>query len=88
MRRILVTLAGLLLAMALTTGSALAMEPPGEPAQQHFGCIDGQTEPILGHPGAAGLSHATPKVAGLTGNSQPTAWNAVAHADPIELGGC
>lgn len=70
-------------ALALLAVPAGAMQPPdeAEPAQQHFGCVDGN--PVPGHPGAAGLTHATPLVHELTGDPQPTAWNAVQHADPI-----
>jgi hypothetical protein len=88
MRRITVILAGLLLATGMMAGSALAMQPPGGPAQQQFGCVEGRDAPVAGHPGAAGLTHATPKVAVLTGNPQPTAWNAVTRAAPVTLGGC
>ena len=84
MRRITVIVAALLLAMSMLSSSALAMQPPAPQAQHLFGCPD----PVSGHPGAAGLVHATPKVAELTGNPQPTAWNAVVRATPIELGGC
>jgi hypothetical protein len=74
--------------LALTSGPALAMQPPGAGAQERFGCFEGADNPIAGHPGAAGLVDATPKVQGLTGNPMPTAWNAVAKAAPIELGHC
>jgi hypothetical protein len=84
MRRITVTIAALLLAMSVLSGSAFAMQPPAPQAHHLFGCPD----PVSGHPGAAGLVDATPRVAELTGNLQPTAWNAVVRADPIELGAC
>ena len=88
MRRVCVLLTATLFAFAMLAGPALAMEPPGKGAQDNFGCLDGENNAVGGHPGAAGLTHATPKVAELTGNPQPTAWNAVTHADPIELGEC
>lgn len=84
MRRTAVVLSTSLLALVLTAGGALAMQPPGEPAQDNFGCPD----PISGHPGAAGLVDAAPRVAELTGNDAPTAWNAVANDNPVELGTC
>lgn len=88
MRRMTILLTAMLLALATLGAPALAMEPAGEPAQKHFGCLDGEDNAVGGHPGAAGLTHATPMVGGLTGNPLPTAWNAVEHADPIELGSC
>jgi hypothetical protein len=87
MRRFIVPLTAMLAAIGLATAPALptsAMEPPGAPAQDRFGCPD----PISGHPGAAGIVDATARVAQLTGSTHPTAWNAVAHADPISLGTC
>lgn len=84
MRRITVTVAALLLAMSMLSGSAFAMQPPAPQAQHLFGCPD----PVNGHPGAAGLAHATLRVAQLTGNPQPTAWNAVTRAEPIQFGEC
>ncbi|TVR23490.1 MAG: hypothetical protein EA387_07005 [Nitriliruptor sp.] len=84
MRRITVIVAALLLAMSMLSSSALAIQPPAPQAQHLFGCPD----PVSGHPGAAGLVDATPQVVGLTGNPQPTAWNAVVRAEPIELGEC
>jgi hypothetical protein len=84
MRRITVTVAALLLAFGMLSGTAFAMQPPAPQAQHLFGCPD----PVHGHPGAAGLADATPRVAELTGNPQPTAWNAVTNAEPIELGEC
>jgi hypothetical protein len=88
MRRITTLLAAAGATLALAGGPALAMQPPGHGAQGNFGCFDGDDSPIAGHPGAAGLVDATPKVRDLTGNQMPTAWNAVAKADPIELGHC
>lgn len=88
MRRTLVVLVVALSSVALSAGSALAMQPPAEQAAERFGCVDGDDNAIAGHPGAAGLVDATPLVASLTGDSMPTAWNAVQHADPIKLGGC
>lgn len=81
MRRTVMLVATLLATLGLATSPALAMQPPGEPAQEHFGCVDGS--PVPGHPGAAGLVHATPLVGGLTSDPLPTAWNAVEHAEPI-----
>lgn len=80
----------LLAALALTAqaGPALAMQPAGPPAQEHFGCLNGQDNAVAGHPGANGLTHAAPKVRALTGDPTPTAWNAVEHADPIDFGSC
>lgn len=88
MRRIAILLTAMLLALATFGGSALAMEPAGEPAKKHFGCLDGEDNAVGGHPGAAGLTHATPMVGALTENQTPTAWNAVEKAGPIELGSC
>lgn len=76
------------LALGALATPAAAMQPPGAPAQEHFGCLDGEDNAVGGHPGAAGLTHATPRVAELTDDPMPTAWNAVEHADPIELGSC
>jgi hypothetical protein len=87
-RRTTTLLAAAAAALALTAGPALAMQPPGHGAQDRFGCFEGTNSPIAGHPGAAGLVAATPKVQALTGNDMPTAWNAVAKARPIELGHC
>lgn len=87
MRRTTTFFAALLLGFA-TTGTAVAMQPPAEAAQQHFGCVDGQNSPVAGHPGAAGIVAAAAKVKALTGDPTPTAWNAVEHAGPIEFGGC
>lgn len=58
------------------------MQPPGEPAQDLFGCLEGS--PVPGHPGASGLVDAAPLVGQLTGDTQPTAWNAVEHAYPVK----
>lgn len=88
MRTIVTLLASMLFVLGLLTGPALAMQPPGVPAQDRFGCVDGQDAAVAGHPGAAGLVHATPQVGELTDDPLPTAWNAVEHAGPIELGGC
>jgi hypothetical protein len=88
MRRITTLLAATGATLALAGGPALAMQPPGHGAQGNFGCFEGANSPIAGHPGAAGLVDATPKVQALTGNDMPTAWNAVAKAGPIELGHC
>jgi Spy/CpxP family protein refolding chaperone len=76
-------LAATLTTLALGAAPGLAMQPPGEPAQEHFGCVDGENSAVGGHPGAAGLLHATPRVGAFR-----TAWNAVEHAEPIEFGSC
>lgn len=87
-RRIMIAAAGAVTSLGLLAGPSLAMQPAGEPALERFGCVNGDDEAVGGHPGAAGLLHATPKVGQLTGDESPTAWNAVERADPIELGGC
>lgn len=76
------------LALVTTAGSALAMQPPAESAEDLFGCVDGQDNAVAGHPGAEGLTDAAPRAGELTDDTSPTAWNAVEHADPIELGSC
>lgn len=76
------------LTLGVLAGPATAMQPPGEPAQDNFGCLDGEDDPVAGHPGAAGIAAAAARVRDLTGDPSPTAWNAVEHADPIELGSC
>lgn len=88
MRQLTMLFAMILVALALTAAPGLGMQPPGEPAQEHFGCVDGEDEAVAGHPGAAGLVDATPRVAQLTDDPLPTAWNAVEHAEPIEFGSC
>jgi hypothetical protein len=88
MRRAGALLVAMFLALAMMSGVAVAMQPPGSGAQDNFGCVDGEDQAVAGHPGAVGLLHATPKVGALTGDPLPTAWNAVEHADPIELGSC
>lgn len=88
MRRQMILIAGGLLATASMTTPALAMQPPGGPAQANFGCVDGQDDPVNGHPGAPGIADAARLVAELTGDPTPTAWNAVEHADPIDFGSC
>jgi hypothetical protein len=88
MRRIMTMIVGTLLAVGMTAAPALAMQPPGHGAQDRFGCVDGGDSAVAGHPGAAGLVDATPLVGGLTDDPQPTAWNAVERAGPIELGSC
>ena len=88
MKRISTLLAAMLLALGLSAGPALAMQPPGSGAQDNFGCLDGEDAAVAGHPGAAGLVDATPKVRALTEDDLPTAWNAFEHAEPIELGEC
>lgn len=88
MRRTAILSTALLVTLGMTAGPAAAMQPPGEPAQEHFGCVDGRDSAVAGHPGAAGLVDATPRVAELTDDPSPTAWNAVEHAGPVELGSC
>lgn len=88
MRRIMGVLTTASLALTVTPGSALAMQPPADSAQHLFGCVDGQDSAVAGHPGAAGLVDATPRVGALTDDPLPTAWNAVEHAAPIDFGGC
>ncbi len=88
MRRITILLTAMLVAWGTLGAPALAMEPAGEPAKKHFGCLDGENNAVGGHPGAAGLTHATPMVRDLTNDPMPTAWNAVEKAAPIELGSC
>ena len=88
MKRLSTWLAATVLALGLSAGPAVAMQPPGSGAQDNFGCADGEDEAVAGHPGAAGLVDATPKVGALTDDDTPTAWNAVQHAEPIELGAC
>lgn len=88
MRARITLLAAALLTLGVTAGPALAFEPPAEAAKHRFGCVDGVDNAVAGHPGANGLVAAAPKVAGLTGNPMPTAWNAVDRAEPIVLGSC
>lgn len=88
MRRTLVLLAAMVFSLAVMAGPALAMQPPGPAAQDNFGCVGVEDSPVAGHPGAKGLVDAAPRVGELTGDQSPTAWNAVEHADPIELGSC
>lgn len=80
MRRITILFTALLIALAMTAGTALAMQPPGEPAQGNFGCVEGS--PIPGHPGANGLIGASAKSPDAKPHS-PTAWSAVDRAGPI-----
>lgn len=87
-KHVSILLTALVLALTATAAPAQAMQPPGHGAQDRFGCVDGEDQAVAGHPGAAGLVDAAPKVADLTGNDTPTAWNAVRHAHPIELGSC
>lgn len=88
MRRLITLAAASLLTLVMLAAPATAMQPPGEPAQEHFGCVNGEDNAVAGHPGAAGLTHAAPLVRDLTGDPTPTAWNAVEHADPIDFGSC
>ena len=75
MRRITTLLAALLMALGLTAGPAVAMQPPGEGAKDNFTCDDEHGAPG-GHPGAAGLVDATTE-------DRPTAWNAVNNSADI-----
>lgn len=88
MRTFITMLTALLLLLTLSAGPAAAMQPPGEPAQDHFGCLDGEDNAVGGHPGAPGIVDATHRVKALTGDPTPTAWNAVEHAARIDLGSC
>lgn len=82
MRRITILFTALLFALTTSVGTAAAMQPPGEPAQERFGCVNGS--PVPGHPGANGIHDATIRVHEQTGDPTPTAWNAVEHAEPVE----
>jgi hypothetical protein len=79
-------------AVVFTTNSAGASEPVGAPAPRHFGCVEPptghETDPVGGHPGAAGLVSARETVEGATGNAAGTAWNAVTRSEQINLGSC
>ncbi len=88
MRRIATVLATMVFVVGMMAGTSGAMQPPGEAAQDRFGCVDGENNAVAGHPGANGLVHSTPLVGSLTEDPLPTAWNAVEHADPIEFGEC
>ena len=84
MRRISVILAAMLLALAMTAGSALAMQPPGqaERVDDRFDCIEGDHDeslnPVYGHPGAEGLVPATRDHA-----ASSTAWESVFNSEAI-----
>lgn len=88
MRKLTTLFATTLTALTVTAAPGLAMQPPGEQDPTLFGCVDGATSPVAGHPGAVGLLDAAPLVGGLTGDTSPTAWNAVEHVDPITSGTC
>lgn len=88
MRRISVLFVIALAAIGLAAVPAAAMQPPAAPAQEHFGCFEGDDDAVRGHPGAAGVVDAAGRVKALTGDPTPTAWNAVEHAEPITLGSC
>ena len=101
MRRITTLLAALLMALGLAAGPAVAMQPPGEGAQDNFGCAlqdDGTyaEDPVDGHPGVAGLGRDGPSFERVQNNTEdtpagdtgPTAWNAVHNSNPIEPGTC
>lgn len=95
MRRITTLISATLFALAVTAGSAVAMQPPGGGAGGLFGCPD----PIEGHPGSynsgdgVGLNAATYMLA-ERGHDHPTAWNAAFRtgegpgSGPIVLGTC
>lgn len=91
MRRLISLCAVTLIALGTAAGPALAFEPPGQGAADQFDCIgEGPLAPVRGHPGAAGLVDATPRVGELTadtpaGDTRPTAWSAVDNAAPISL---
>lgn len=93
MRRLMTIAATVALTLGVLAGPAAAMQPPGEPAQDNFGCVEDENgepvdNPVAGHPGAAGIVDAAGRVKGLTGDPTPTAWNAVEHAEPIDFGSC
>lgn len=88
MRRLTTIAAAGLLTLGALAGPAAAMQPPGEPAQDNFGCVNGEDNAVAGHPGAAGIVDAATRVRDLTGDPTPTAWNAVEHAEPIDFGSC
>lgn len=88
MRRLMTIAVTGALTLGVLAGPATAMQPPGEPAQDNFGCVNGEDNPVAGHPGAAGIVDAAGRVKGLTGDPTPTAWNAVEHAEPIDFGSC
>lgn len=95
MRRRLMTIAPTAaLTLGVLAGPAAAMQPPGEPAQDNFGCVTDDEgnlvdDPVAGHPGAAGIVDASVMIRDeLTGDQTPTAWNAVEHAEPIDFGSC
>lgn len=73
---VLVPVAALLL--TVPAGSALAFDPPADP-NDNFTCFDNGTirTPVLGHPGAAGLSNAMGKAHSMT------AWEAWLNSDQI-----
>ncbi len=93
--RITTLISATLFALAATSGSAVAMQPPGGGAQDLFGCPN----PIAGHPGSynsgdeVGLDAAT-FMLDERGHDHPTAWNAAARTGggpeygPIVLGTC
>ncbi len=100
MRRITTLLAAVVLALGLSAGPALAMQPPGQGAQDNFGCDeDGEDDPVWGHPGSrnsaegVGLAETTIRLMD-EGHDHPTAWNAAHRTGdgpedgPIVLGEC
>lgn len=103
MRTTMLLVPATLLLLVLTAGAAVAMQPPGDGAQDRFGCVENEDDPIGGHPGSTGgLDDATFRLMDWrhpqsgddhpTGD-HPTAWNAVANTGggdgwPIKLGSC
>lgn len=99
MRRILIGTAAAALFVGLHGSAALAMQPQGNGAEGKFGCVDGESNPVGGHPG----SYNSPDGVGLdattvrldeAGHDHPTAWNAAFRTGdgpndgPIILGHC
>lgn len=70
MRRVTILVTALLFVLTTLAGTAVAMQPAGEPAQDLLGCVE--DSPVPGHPGAAGLLDATPRVGQLIHDSKPT----------------
>ncbi len=72
---IALALAVAVFAVAGSTGSVLAFEPPSDP-NNNFTCEGG---PVAGHPGSNGLSTA------MGNASSRTAWSAADASDQIEV---
>lgn len=62
------------LAAALSAGSAVAFEPPGEEPDDLFSC---SPTAVLGHPGGDGLANA------MANSGSSTAWNAHFNSDAV-----